>query len=418
MTRSLRLNITAGFLGMLWLCVPIGAPLPLLMQAMQATSWQLGLLSASWQMAMLLQIPAAIWAERLNRRKYFWAAVNIPHRLLWSAPALIPLLIPERRTEWVPWIIIALSVSNALANLATASWSSWMADIVPEETAGAFWSARQKAISFGLILGTSCYGWILHQDSGPGGIYGFQWVFCLCALFGVGDILVHLLALSARILAPFRTPGFGILTLAMAFWTGAQALVGYTLALPGFFSMVHMRSSFGANHAQAACLFIAAAFGAGIFSSRFGVWMDKAGAAAVLKRLVFWAPVSLLAWWFAWPGETVLFGMSIPRAVCWMSVASVAQGGLYVGTFLCQMRLTQMHTPVNGRTLAMALHWSIAGLGGAIGAFAGGWIKGSIETSGMPDFLADRYPFDILVFLHVLIAWGCVYPLCRKLERR
>ncbi|MEI6873168.1 MAG: hypothetical protein WCL08_12890, partial [Verrucomicrobiota bacterium] len=64
---------------MLWLCVPIGAPLPLLMQVMEASSKHLGLLSASWQVAMLVQIPAALWAERLNRRKYFWAAVNIPH---------------------------------------------------------------------------------------------------------------------------------------------------------------------------------------------------------------------------------------------------------------------------------------------------------------------------------------------------
>ncbi|MEI6871546.1 MAG: MFS transporter, partial [Verrucomicrobiota bacterium] len=350
---------------------------------------------------------------------------------LWSAPALIPILLPERQSEWVIWIIIALSVSNALANLATASWSSWMADIVPPETAGAFWSLRQQAISLGLILGTFWYGWILDHDTSASGMHGFQWVFCLCAIFGVGDILLHLLVeeppprkvsaqppLRVRLLGPFRAAEFRLLTLAMAFWTGAQALVGYTLALPGFFSMVHMHSSFGANYAQAAYLFIAAALGAGVFSSRIGAWMDEAGAAAVLQRLVFWAPVSLLAWWFAGPGEITIFGSSVPKAVCWMSVAATVQGSLYVGTFLCQLRLTQQHTPMEGRTLAMALHWSIAGLGGAIGALSGGWIKGTIESCGLPAFLKGRYPFDVLVLLHVLIAWGCVYPLCRKLARR
>ena len=66
--RSLRFNIGAAFLGMLWLCVPIGAPLPLLMQVVEASSTQLGLLSASWQAAMLVQIPAALFSESLRRR--------------------------------------------------------------------------------------------------------------------------------------------------------------------------------------------------------------------------------------------------------------------------------------------------------------------------------------------------------------
>ena len=57
MERSLRLNIAAGFFGMFWICGPLGAPLPLLMQAVEATSTQLGVLSAAWQVAMLAQIP-------------------------------------------------------------------------------------------------------------------------------------------------------------------------------------------------------------------------------------------------------------------------------------------------------------------------------------------------------------------------
>jgi len=101
--------------------------------------------------------------------------------------------------------------------------------------------------------------------------------------------------------------------------------------------------------------------------------------------------------------------------VGWMTVTGLVQGGLYVGTLLCQFRLTQIYMPTHGRTVAMALHWSLAGLGGAIGAFAGGWIKGAIESSGMPTFLGGRYPYDVLVLLHLVLAWLCVLPLCKKL---
>jgi adenine phosphoribosyltransferase len=45
-------------------------------------------------------------------------------------------------------------------------------------------------------------------------------------------------------------------------------MVGYTLALPGFFSMVHLHNSFGANYSQASYLFIAAALGAGFIPAR------------------------------------------------------------------------------------------------------------------------------------------------------
>jgi hypothetical protein len=426
--RSLRFNIGAAFLGMLWLCVPIGAPLPLLMQVVEASSTQLGLLSASWQAAMLVQIPAALFSESLRRRKVFWAAACIPHRILWGAPALIPILLPEKRTQWPIWIIASLSLSNIFANLGTASWSSWMADIVPTETAGAFWSIRQRAVSAGLIVGTAWYGWILDHQSAPESMRGFQWVFLLCAVFGVCDILVHLFVdepaparvangvpWSERLRAPFQTPGFGALTLAMAFWTGAQSLVGYTLALPGFFSMVHLHTSFGANYSQASYLFISAALGAAVFSHKLGSWMDKAGAGTVMQKLVFWAPISLLTWWLAVPGEAVWFGHKFPIAVGWMTVTGLVQGGLYVGTLLCQFRLTQIYMPNHGRTVAMALHWSLAGFGGAIGAFSGGWLKGTIESAGMPAFLGGRYPYDVLVLLHLVVAWCCVLPLCRKM---
>ncbi len=430
MNRSLRFNIAAGFLGMFWLCVPIGAPLPLLMDAVKASSTELGLLAASWQVAMLVQIPAALFAQRLSRRKPFWAATALFHRALWASPALLPILLPGQQACWPFWIIVSLSLSNAFANMGTASWSSWMADIVPHETAGAFWSLRQQAISAGLILGTAWYGLILDHDSSHDGMRGFQWVFLICAILGMGDILVHLFVdepvpvkpehsppLWAQLRAPFATPGFGTLALAMAFWTGAQSLVGYTLALPGFFSMVHLHNSFGANYSQASYLFIAAALGAALFSNTLGRWMDKAGAAAVMMRLALFAPLTMLAWWAAVPGKTTLFGHTLPSAVLWMSAAGLAQGALYIGTLLCQFRLTQIFLPAEGRTLAMAIHWSLAGFGGAIGAFAGGWIKGTIESAGMPNFLATRYPFDVLVFLHLLVAWFCVLPLCRKLAR-
>lgn len=428
MERSLRVNILAGFFGMFWLSVPLGVPLPLLMQELQASSTQLGALSASWQIAMLAQIPAALLAERLRRRKFFWASASVVHRILWAAPAAVPVLFPEMRERWPVAIIVALSASNLLANLGTASWQSWMADLVPEKSAGIFWGIRQRFLSLGLILATAGYGWILDKYSGAGVLAGFQWVFALCAFFGVCDILVHLgvreplparpeegNSLMESIGGPFRRREFRMLTAAMAFWISAQSVLGYTLGMPGFFSMVHLKETFGASFSQASCVFLCNALGAVLFTPLLGRWMDRSGAVPVLLRLLALAPVSQMGWWLAPGGSLTLWGTVLPRAVLWMLPVSLIQGALMTGALLCQFRLTQMFTSARGRTVSMALHWSIAGIGGAAGSILAGvlqdqWHSGSAGREGLiPGWTA----FDALVLVQALLTWLGALPLLR-----
>jgi len=426
MHRSLRLNIAAGVLGMLWICAPLGAPLPLLMQAVEASSTQLGLLSAAWQAAMLAQIPAALFAERFSRRKPMWATVTILHRILWAAPAFVPWLLPNDRSAWPVALIAALALSNLLANLGTASWLSWMADIVPVDRAGRFWAVRQSILSIGLVAGTAFYGWLLDRYASGNSVFGFQVVFALCSFFGILDIVVHCFVhepplqkpeqaepLLERLAAPFKTPGFLGVTLLMAFWTCSQSLVGYTLAMPGFFGMVHLREAFGASYSQASLIFISAAIGGALFSRKLGPWMDRAGAVAVMTRLAVLTPLSMMTWWLAKPGTVHFAGGVWPVAVLWMTLAAALQGAFCTGALLCQFRLAQMFTPSSGRTVAMAVHWSIAGLGGAAGGIGGGWLKDVLQRGGaLP---SGWHAFDVLVLLSVLFSWVGVVPLCLKL---
>src|SRR5688572_22198909 len=83
LVASMRKNIVAGALGMVWLVAVYGLPLPLFMEAIKASGFQLGLMGAVRQAAMFAQLPSAFLVERLDRRKPFWAVVAITHRLLW-----------------------------------------------------------------------------------------------------------------------------------------------------------------------------------------------------------------------------------------------------------------------------------------------------------------------------------------------
>jgi hypothetical protein len=265
----MRLNITSGALGMVWMSVALGMPLPLLMEAVHASGVQLGILSAAWQFAMLAQLPSTLLVEHLRRRKPLWATVSIIHRALWGAPALLPILLPRQRDLWPIFIIGALATSNFLGQAGTGPWQSWIADLVPPERAGRFWGVRQRALSVGLAGGALFFGALLDKYSTVAHPFlGFQLVFGLAAIFGMSDILVHCAvfepplhlhpgqeSIGRRILRPLRDRNFLLLTVGMGIWTGSQAMAGYTLGLPGFFAMAYVKDAFGATYSQASAGF-------------------------------------------------------------------------------------------------------------------------------------------------------------------
>jgi MFS family permease len=426
---AMRRNVAAGALGMVWIVAVYGLPLPLFMQAIHATGFQLGLMGAIRQASMLAQLPSAFLVERLERRKRYWATIAIVHRALWLIPAVLPLLWPSGERHWVVLLIVALGLSDCLGNASTAPWLSWMADLLPAGIAGRFWGRRQRLLSGVILVSALSYGWIL--DAGnrpPGSLWGFAVAFALAATFGVGDILVHLgvaeppplrsapgQSFWRRLLVPLRNRDFRRMTLAMGAWLAALALPGYYNGTPGFFNVVYLHEVFGATYSEASWLILASALGAVFWSHPIGHRIDRFGARTVALFLVAVGPLFSLAWFLVSPGRvTVPFLGDVPQAVLLMSVASLVIGGFFGGMQLCQLRLTQALTPNTGRTVAMAVHWSTAGLIGAVGALAGGWIKDHMPVAWsqwtVPGGAAFSY-FHVITLLQLLLAWGVALPL-------
>jgi MFS family permease len=434
--RAMRRNVVAGVLGMIWISVALGMPLPLLMQAVHASGFQLGLLSAAWFFAMLAQVPSALLVERMRRRKPFWAAVSIVHRLLWAVPALLPWCLPERRDLWPVVIIASIAASNVLGQAGTGPWQSWMADLLPPDRAGRFWGMRHRFLSLSMVIAALAFGAILDRWSTPPHEFlGFQIVFGLGAVFGVADIVVHCFVAEPapvqavererplqRVMAPLRDRDFRRLTIAMGIWTGAQAMLGYTMGLPGFFAMVHVKEAFGATYGQAAWIFIAAAIGAVLWTPRIGRWIDAWGGRRVMLLLVGSGPLFMLAWLLVSGARWTLPGLAagpVPQAVIVMSVVSLVTGGLYAASWLCQVRLTQEHTTPAGRTIAMGVHWSLVGLIGAIGPLLAGVIKDALADRVFPPLFPGGAPisyFHLLAVLHALVAWLVVVPMVRRIS--
>lgn len=431
---SMRRNIVAGALGTVWQVAIYGLPLPLFMQAIHASGFQLGLMGAVRQAAMLMQLPSAFIVERLHRRKTYWARVAITHRSLWLVPAFLPLLWPAGEAHWVVVLLVAIGLSDMLGNASTAPWLSWMADLLPAGRAGRFWGGRQRLLSGVVLMAALSFGGILDVANNHHlSLVGFSIVFSIAALFGIGDIVVHAGVIEPaplrsapgqspwrRLVVPLRNRDFRRLTLAMGAWTAALALPGYFYGTPGFFNVVYLHETFGATYSEASWLILASALGAVLWSHPIGHRMDRFGARVVAMFLVVIGPLFTLAWFLASPDRiwVPLIG-PVPQPVLLMSAASLIIGGLYAGMQLCQYRLTQALTPTTGRTVAMAVHWSSVGLIGATGALTGGWIKDHMPPAWsawtLPGGASFSY-FHVLILLQVLLAWGVALPLLASVK--
>lgn len=131
----------------------VSLPLTMFLEALGAGGAQMGLSVTLQQLAMAVQIPAALWVERLSRRKPFWAATAIPHRLIWLLPALL-LVVPDLPPGMLVGLTLtAVGVSSVLAHASVPAWFSWMADLVPAEGSGRFGSGWGRRGGIRILCG-------------------------------------------------------------------------------------------------------------------------------------------------------------------------------------------------------------------------------------------------------------------------
>lgn len=425
--RGLRLNIVAGCLGMMWGTIVGGMPLTMFMKSIGASGVMIGLTATVGQVAMALQIPAALLAERVTSRKAFFGWSLIPHRLLWFLPALLPFALGADSRWLAPAVVWIVAVSGVLAQLGSASWWSWMADLVPEERRATFWGRRHSIVSVTSLFSLLGAGYLLDAfpDPGtPGGTFlGFALVFGLAAVAGTVDIVLHLgvpeprpavsadrIGLLARVLKPFANRDFLWLTLAIGVWTFAMGVTGQ-------FGLIYLSRDLHLSYSKLSYLGIAGLVGASLAGVMWAYVMDRVGARNFGAIMMLLAPLLNLPWFFLregtvafqWPG---LVSFEVNQVMLVLVINSVFAGLFFSGVGLSQVSLLPALSPAEGRTLAMAAHWSVVGLIGALGPVAGGklmdaldaWMRVNAAGWRLPTGLSLSY-FHVLLLVNMALVW-------------
>lgn len=112
--------------------------------ALGASHVMVGLLAALPFLPQLLQLPAAVLLSRYGHRRRVVVLLSILGRLAWLVPAAAPWLVQDE-SLLLALLLGALLAYFSLTAVATCAYSSWVRDLVPDESFGRHFG-RQLAL--------------------------------------------------------------------------------------------------------------------------------------------------------------------------------------------------------------------------------------------------------------------------------
>ena len=101
-----------------------------------ASNFVIGLLAAIGPLAQLLQLPSIFLVEKIRNRRFITVIAAALSRLCWLIIALSPFIFSAKVAIGV--LLVLLILVSTFGAVSGCSWVSWMKDIIPEKTMGAF----------------------------------------------------------------------------------------------------------------------------------------------------------------------------------------------------------------------------------------------------------------------------------------
>ena len=425
---SLRNSTLAGAVGVFFFMIVQAGPLPLMLEKLGAGGIAIGLTATLFQLGLLIQIPSAFFTERLASRKLFWAATTITARAALAIPGAYLLLFPDQQSSIV-WLTLAtLGVFSFLAQMGAPVWFSWMADLVPDSMRAGFWAKRQGIVMTASVASVALTGWFL--DLFPENtLAGFGWLLIFASIMGVLDIVIHWhvvepdptpvnrsLSMGKRIFQPLENRDFLYFTLSMCVWF-------FGLGFFGPFLNVYLKSAFGVTYTHLSAIQLAGMLSSVIASFIGGRLISRIGLRTYGLAMVMAVPVFASVWFFLDGNATGVLPLlgTVPQPVMLLCISSLIGGGIYAGVGMLQLNLLSTLAPKEGRTMAMAVHWSLIGILSAAGPIAGGWVKDYFTAHPIDFHLYAGTPFSyfhVMVAIQSLLVWFAMLPLLFKIKKQ
>ena len=411
--RSLTLVTVAGCLAMVYM-VGIGSPLATdYFRSLGLTEVHFGILGGLPMVMVGLQFFGALWANRLRSRRAAFMALAIAGRLLWLAVAFAPQAIggddPGARAAVV---IVLLTLSGVLVNIAPPIWFSWMGDLVPRRILSRYWGGRMRWMWIVWLVtdGALVLFGFRYAELGLGMRDAFILVVATGVIAGVADIVLFVWvheppvepmarrSVLATITEPLRQSEYRSYVVwncafAAATMVGAAFMLLYVLkvlAVPLWITML---------------IWWTPGLGSALSSGFWGRVIDRHGSRPVLVLCTCAKPLAPLVF-------VLVTRESAPYV---LSVFFVLDSCLNAGSQLATNGFMLRMAPRENRGMFTAVMTSLPAIAGGLAAILAGFLLSSWE--GHEFAFAGRVfgNYQLLFLLSVVLRAACV-PLALRIR--
>ncbi len=360
--------------------------------------------------ASVFHFASAYLAEHMGHRKALSLTCFAVARLAVPAIMIVPFVTrPEDTTLRLYYLAAALIAHASITALGASAWLSWVADIVPSEHRGRFWSMRMALEtlfdSAFFIAAGALLAWPRFSPEKP---WGYLIVFGFAFVLGELDLLVHAFVPDRPMPPPEEHVRFQ--TLLVAPWKHAafrnlmvfRIVNTFGAGIVGPFAFMYMIEELGLSTFWVTVLFsinsLASVLAVGLWR-RIG---DRLGYRTVASISLTMSATGLIYWWFLPKGNLVL-------VLCVMALAKGWHGAAISGWMLSVNTMNMNVAPEKHRSVYFAQVTVVLALVMGLSTFCGRAIYMQFNPRWGPvDFLGTQ-----MTGLHVLLG---IFALLRFLS--
>jgi len=329
-----------------------------------ANDFEIGLLGAIPFLAQIAQLASAYLVDLTGKRKSITISSLIIARQTWWLLLPLPLI----GGEWRLGVLLAIIIiSNIAVMMGTASWMSWLADLVPDRIRGRYFGFRSAIIALSTITATLLGGAILDyfKYSNRAG-YGFAIIIGIGCIFGIIAVM-QMRKLPEKPLAqneskaywiymlePLRNKNFKHLIRIFLVWN-------FGLGISAAFFSAHMLTNLKMSFTQISLYVSAASIAAVLLNKPWGRLVDRFGSKPILVLCALGIAFVPMIWWIPRPGHIWI-----------LAFEAVYSGALWTGFNLAAFNIPIANSPRNSRTTYLAIFSVISGMGFFIASIMGG----------------------------------------------
>jgi MFS family permease len=147
-----------------------------LLNVMHASNLLIGFATATQFMVGLMQPIANLVVPKLKRRQMMISVTSTISRLLFCGAIFLGMYWSGPGAEAT--FMVVLLAGALLMSFSSSGWSTWMADIVPENSRGSYFALRNSVCAVAGILAVLLGGWLAKTFPGTA---GFSIIYLICA---------------------------------------------------------------------------------------------------------------------------------------------------------------------------------------------------------------------------------------------